>query len=204
MLTRLGWHMGSKCVSIQDFHLSAIQLISSYPGVRCDVPSHAYQLSFAPNLDWTEYYPKGAEIQQYYERVVAKFNLTDRFRLRHEVVRGTWLSEASQWAVEVRNLDTDEIFVDTADFFISSQGRISEPKSPEIPGLTDAFKGRVVHSARWPKDLQFEGKHIAVIGAGASGQQVVSNLLRQASHVDHYVRTKTWITGSLVGRKSVV
>lgn len=175
------------------------KLIASYPGVRCDVPSHAYQLSFEPNLDWTEYYPKGAEIQQYYERVVAKFGLTDRFRVRHQVVRATWLSEASQWAVEVRNLDTGEVIVDTADFFVSSQGRISEPKFPEIPGLTDIFKGRVVHSALWPKDLEYEGKRVAVIGAGASGQQVVCALLRPAGHVDHYVRTKTWISSSLVG-----
>lgn len=163
------------------------------------MPSHAYQLSFEPNLDWSEYYPKGAEIQQYYERVVAKFGLTDRFRLRHKVLRATWLPEAAQWAVEVQSLETNEISVDTADFFVSSQGRISEPKFPEIPGLTDVFKGRVVHSALWPQDLEYEGKRVAVIGAGASGQQVVSNLLRPAGHVDHYVRTKTWIASSLVG-----
>ncbi|OAA66665.1 flavin-binding monooxygenase [Niveomyces insectorum RCEF 264] len=177
-----------------------------YPGVRCDVPSHVYQLSFAPNLDWTEYYPKGAEIQQYYERLVAQFGLTDRFRLRHRVLRASWLPEVAQWAVEVQNLDTNggdggggEVFVDTADFFVCAQGRISEPKWPDIPGLTDVFQGRVVHSAQWPQDLDYAGKRVAVIGAGASGQQVVSNLVRPAGHVDHYVRTKTWIASSLVG-----
>ncbi|CAK7231192.1 hypothetical protein SCUCBS95973_007828 [Sporothrix curviconia] len=171
-----------------------------YPGARCDVPSHVYQLSFEPNLDWTEYYPKGAEIQQYYERVVAKFGLTDSFRLRHKVLRATWLPEAAQWALEVQNLETRQVFVDTADFFVSSQGRISEPKFPDIPGLADGvFRGRVVHSALWPSDLEYQGRRIAVIGAGASGQQVVCNMLKPAGHVDHYVRTKTWITASLLG-----
>ncbi|EFW99824.1 flavin-binding monooxygenase [Grosmannia clavigera kw1407] len=171
-----------------------------YPGVRCDVPSHVYQLSFEPNLDWSEYYPKGAEIQQYYERVVAKYGLAERFRLGHEVVRASWLPAASQWAVEVRSLATGLVSVDTADFLVSSQGRISEPKWPAIPGLAEGiFGGRTVHSARWPADLVCEGKRVAVIGAGASGQQVVSNVLRSAGHVDHYVRTKTYISSSLVG-----
>ncbi|KAE8550489.1 hypothetical protein TMatcc_008525 [Talaromyces marneffei ATCC 18224] len=34
-----------------------------YPGVRCDVPSHIYQLTFAPNPRWSEYYAPGAEIR---------------------------------------------------------------------------------------------------------------------------------------------
>ena len=170
--------------------------------MRCDIPSHVYQLSFEPNLDWSEYYPKGAEIQQYYERVVAKYGLADRFKLKHRVLRATWLPAASKWVVEVQNLATDEVFVDTADFFVTAQGRISEPKLPDIPGLAGAartFQGRIVHTAQWPTDLEYAGKRVAVIGAGASGQQIASNLVKPAAHVDHYVRSKTWIASTLIG-----
>ncbi|KAJ9144991.1 4-hydroxyacetophenone monooxygenase [Pleurostoma richardsiae] len=170
-----------------------------YPGVRCDVPSHAYQLIFEPNTDWSEYYPKGAEIQAYYEKVVEKHGLTEAFHLQHEVLRATWLKEASQWAIEVRNLTTGSVHVDTADFFISSQGRISEPKHPDIPGLRDVFKGEVVHTARWPATFDPTRKRIAVIGNGASGQQLVPNILPLVSRIDHYVRTKTWVTPTFVG-----
>ncbi|KAJ2989413.1 hypothetical protein NUW58_g3476 [Xylaria curta] len=165
-----------------------------YPGVRCDVPSHSYQLSFEPNLDWSEYYPKGAEIQKYYERVVAKYGLTENFRLQHEVLKAEWQPNESQWEVEVRDLRTGKIVVDHADFFISSQGRISEPRIPSIPGLRDTFKGEVIHTARWPKDFNHSRKRLAVIGNGASGQQLIPNIINDVAHIDHYVRSKTWVT----------
>lgn len=36
-----------------------------YPGVRCDIPAHAYQSTFAPNTQWTEEFASGAEIGAY-------------------------------------------------------------------------------------------------------------------------------------------
>lgn len=42
-------------------------------------------------------------------------------------------------------------------------------KWPAIPGLKDKFKGRVTHTARWPKDYQAEqwkNDRVAVIGSG--------------------------------------
>ncbi|KAI0973585.1 hypothetical protein F4678DRAFT_405099 [Xylaria arbuscula] len=170
-----------------------------YPGVRCDVPSHVYQLGFEPNLDWSEYYPKGAEIQQYYERIVAKYGLTDSFSLDYEVLKAQWLPNESEWEVEVRDLRTGKIIIDRADFFINSQGRISEPLFPSIQGLRDTFKGRVVHTARWPKDFDHYGKRVAVIGNGASGQQLVPNIINDVTHIDHYVRSKTWVAPIYAG-----
>ncbi|KAL4885426.1 hypothetical protein BJY04DRAFT_230965 [Aspergillus karnatakaensis] len=167
-----------------------------YPGVRCDVPSHAYQLTVDPKTDWTEYYPKGSEIQQYYEDVVDRNNLRDSLRVNHEVLSATWLKHANQWALEIKDLKTGNVFIDTADFFVSAQGRIADPKYPKIKGLLDTFGGRVVHTAAWPPDLDISGKRVAVIGNGASGQQIVPNIFSLVSHLDHYVRTKTWVTAS--------
>ncbi|KAJ4319198.1 hypothetical protein N0V84_006480 [Fusarium piperis] len=155
-------------------------------------------LSFEPNTDWSEYYPKGAEIQQYYERVVAKHGLTENFHLKHEVLKASWLTDSSQWEVTIKNLESGEVFSDRADFFISSQGRISKPKTPNIPGLFDTYKGQVVHTARWPKDFDHK-KRLAVIGNGASAQQLIPNIINDVHHIDHYVRTKTWVTPTFAG-----
>ncbi|KAL3292175.1 flavin-binding monooxygenase [Colletotrichum asianum] len=163
-----------------------------YPGVRCDVPSHAYQLSCEPNTNWSEYYPKGAEIQAYYEQVVSKHALDDSVHLEHEIVRATWLSEASQWAVEIRDLRSGDVFVNTAEFLVNAQGRISNPKFPNIHGLQNIFRGKVIHTAGGPEGFKVAGKRVAVIGNGASGQQILPNILPEVSHIDHYVRTKTW------------
>src|SRR5687767_13287700 len=36
---------------------------NTYPGAACDVPSHLYSLSFAPNPGWTRLFPRQPEIQ---------------------------------------------------------------------------------------------------------------------------------------------
>ena len=38
---------------------------NTYPGVACDVPSHLYSLSFAPNPRWSRMFSPGPEIQDY-------------------------------------------------------------------------------------------------------------------------------------------
>ena len=43
---------------------------NTYPGIACDVPSHLYSYSFAPNPDWSHHFAAGAEIQAYLEDVV--------------------------------------------------------------------------------------------------------------------------------------
>ena len=40
---------------------------NTYPGVACDVPSHAYTYSFAPNPDWSSFFAPGSEIKAYFE-----------------------------------------------------------------------------------------------------------------------------------------
>lgn len=156
------------------------------------------ELSFEPSPDWSEYYHKGAEIQAYYERIIDKHGLRDRVKLKHQVLKANWLSEAAQWAVEIQDTTKNTIFVDTANFLVNCQGRISEPKYPDIPGLYDVFKGTLVHTARWPTDFELSGKRVAIIGNGASGQQLVPNVALTAEHIDHYVRTKTWVTPTFV------
>src|SRR6185295_15496105 len=38
---------------------------NTYPGCQCDVPSHLYSFSFAPNPTWTRTYSKQGEIWAY-------------------------------------------------------------------------------------------------------------------------------------------
>lgn len=63
---------------------------NTYPGVRCDVPSHSYQLTFEPNPNWSEFYATGAEIRDYYESVVRKHGIDKHLELRTQVNRAVW------------------------------------------------------------------------------------------------------------------
>lgn len=46
-----------------------------YPGVGCDIPSHAYSFNFALNPEWPNYCSFGEDIRAY-----CKFNIVIRLR----------------------------------------------------------------------------------------------------------------------------
>src|SRR3954447_904925 len=58
---------------------------NSYPGCGCDVPSHLYSFSFAPNPDWSRTYSKQPEIEAYLRRVAEEFGATPYVHLETTV-----------------------------------------------------------------------------------------------------------------------
>ena len=49
---------------------------NTYPGCACDVPSHLYSFSFAPNHGWSETYSRQPEIRDYLQRVADPVSYT--------------------------------------------------------------------------------------------------------------------------------
>lgn len=75
---------------------------NTYPGIGCDVPSHVYSYSFAPNPDFTRMFSPGHEIQAYLDRVAVDHGVVPHLRLGDEVVsaiydRGVWHLETAPW-----------------------------------------------------------------------------------------------------------
>ena len=99
-----------------------------------------------------------------------------------EVTRAEWLDEKGKWKVTIRqqvpsSSETKEI-VDECDLLLHITGILNNFQWPKIPGL-DKFKGRVVHTARWPDDYrkeQWKNDRVAVIGSGASSIQAVPKM----------------------------
>ena len=63
---------------------------NTYPGCQCDIPSHLYSFSFAPNPNWTRTYPKQPELRDYLRATAEKFGLYDRIRFNTEVTDARW------------------------------------------------------------------------------------------------------------------
>src|SRR5215208_266121 len=63
---------------------------NKYPSAACDVPSHLYEYSFAPNPRWSRRYAPRDEIQAYVEDVARREGVLDRFRFSTEVLRAEW------------------------------------------------------------------------------------------------------------------
>jgi cation diffusion facilitator CzcD-associated flavoprotein CzcO len=73
------------------------QCADSQEGVACDIPSHSYQYSFAPNPNWSNLYAPGSEIQQYLLDVAERYGATRFIKTRHRVEHCEWDDVQKKW-----------------------------------------------------------------------------------------------------------
>ncbi|KAJ5762289.1 uncharacterized protein N7511_005671 [Penicillium nucicola] len=163
-----------------------------YPGCTCDVPSHTYQFSWAPNPRWSSLYPLAPEIHQYLEDVADNHNLRRFMTFSTECVSAEWNEGLSKWKVSLRNVDTNEERTIWSDVFIYAVGRLNNYKFPNIPDR-EKFQGVQVHTANWPVDTAVKDKRVVVIGNGASAVQCVASLQPVVSSIVNVARGPTWI-----------
>ena len=159
---------------------------NSYPGCACDVPSHLYSFSFAPNPRWTHTYSRQREIWHYLRDVADRHDVTRKIRYGHEVLAATWDNEARRWRIETTRGTW------TADVLVSGAGALSEPSVPPLPGL-ETFAGKAFHSAEWDHAHDFAGRDVAVIGTGASAIQFIPELQKQVRRLVVFQRTPPWV-----------
>ena len=161
---------------------------NTYPGAACDVPSHLYSYSFAPNPWWSRTYASQPEILTYLEHVVDRFGVRQHVRTGTAIVTARWLDDERQW--ELTSAAGEQF---RADVLVSSLGMLNVPSIPEIPGA-ERFRGRAFHSSRWDHSRPIAGERVASIGTGASAIQYVPAVAPQAEHVTVFQRSPIWIT----------
>ena len=59
----------------------------------------------------------------------------------------------------------------TTRYLITATGFLSQPKTPDIPGIT-SFEGKVIHTTAWDDQYPLKGRRVAVIGTGATAVQL--------------------------------
>jgi cation diffusion facilitator CzcD-associated flavoprotein CzcO len=159
---------------------------NTYPGCQCDIPSALYSFSFAPNPDWTRFYPLQSEIRDYLRRCARDFGVTSHIHFGHEVVGADWDDDARHWRLETSKASL------TADVLVGGMGGLSEPSVPDISGI-ESFKGTVFHSAEWDHDHDLSGERVAVIGTGASAIQFVPRIQPRVKALRLFQRTPAWV-----------
>jgi 4-hydroxyacetophenone monooxygenase len=162
-----------------------------YPGARVDVGSHHYCYSFEPADHWSEYFCRQPELEAYFARVLDTYGLRPHCRFDTEVTQATWDDRTSRWQVEIRTAGGQTETLE-ARFVVSGVGALNVPKLPDLPGMDD-FAGPSFHSARWPADLDITGKKVALVGAGATGFQIVPTIADDVEQLTVYQRTAQWV-----------
>jgi cation diffusion facilitator CzcD-associated flavoprotein CzcO len=158
---------------------------NTYPGLACDVPSHLYSYSFAPNPEWTHRFSPGPEIRQYFETVARDHRLDVYTRFGDEIVACTFVD--GRW-----QLETASGHHDVVDVVIAATGVLHHPRYPDIAGL-ESFAGAQFHSARWDHSVAVDGRRVGVIGTGSTAVQIVAGITERVGHLCMFQRTAQWI-----------
>ncbi|MDQ1700124.1 MAG: monooxygenase [Frankiaceae bacterium] len=163
-----------------------------YPGIRSDSDMFTLGYSFKP---WT--HPKaiadGPAILEYINEAAREYEVLDKIRFRHRVVRAGWSTPDARWTVDVER-DGGEVVTMTCNFLMMCAGyyRYDEGYTPDFPGI-EAFRGQVVHPQQWPADLDYAGKKVVVIGSGATAVTLVPAMAETAASVTMLQRSPTYI-----------
>ena len=73
---------------------------NTYPGCRCDVPSHLYSFSFAPNPNWSSTFSPQSEILDYLKDTANRHGVLPHVRFETELEAAEWDDEERLWRIE--------------------------------------------------------------------------------------------------------
>lgn len=162
-----------------------------YPGAMTDSEGYYYCLTFSKALlqkwSWSQRYPAWDETHRYMHFIADECDMWPHIELNTEVTSAEFQKDSATWLIT-----TAEGKQFSCKYFISGMGMISDPVIPKIKGI-ETFKGASFHSARWPEGLEYEGKRIGIIGAGATTVQMLPAVAEKAASVTVFHRTPNFI-----------
>ena len=161
--------------------------VNHYPGLACDVPTTTYSYFFEPNPNWSRLFSTGTEIKQYADDVADKYDIRRHILFNTGVEGARWDAEAALWRVMLADGETL-----SARYLITATGFLSQPHTPDIPGIHD-FEGTVIHTTAWDDDFDPAGKRIGLIGTGATAVQLIPELAKKAGDLTVYQRTAIYV-----------
>ncbi|MSQ07592.1 MAG: NAD(P)/FAD-dependent oxidoreductase [Dehalococcoidia bacterium] len=162
-----------------------------YPGARFDSESYTYGYSFSEELlqewDWKEHFSGQPENERYLNYVADKFDLRRDIRLNARVASAVYDERENIWQIQ-----TEDGHRARAQFLITAVGLLSAHYVPDFAGL-DSFKGAWCHTGRWPKEgMDLRGKRVGVIGTGATGVQLITEIAKEVVHLTVFQRTANY------------
>ena len=188
-------HMREAGLSIQVFDkapdIGGTWAWNHYPGAASDSECYYYCLTFSKEIlqewQWSVRYPGWEENLRYMHFVADKCDMWPHLQLNTEIVSADFQESSGLWLVKTGAGDEY-----TCKYFVSAMGMISEPVIPKFKGKEN-FKGACFHSARWPEGLDYAGKRVGIIGAGATAVQMLPVTAETAESVTVFQRTANFI-----------
>jgi len=190
-------HLGKKCPG-KSYTILEMREASGgtwdlfrYPGIRSDSDMHTLGYNFKP-WDAQKAIADGPAILKYLRETATEYGVDDHIRYNRKVVSADWDSQAANWQVHVEGPDGPETYTARWLHMCSGYYRYDQGYKPDFPGQDD-FKGDLIHPQHWPKDLDYSGKKVVIIGSGATAMTLVPAMTDKAAHVTMLQRSPTYV-----------
>lgn len=179
-----------RSLRLDSTHYSDIRQ-NRYPGCRFDSESYSYGFSHWEDVlqewDWTEHFAPGHETLRYAQFLTDKFNLRQYMQFNTKIKTAHYQEHSRTWLLTD---DTGKTY--SSRFLVTALGILSEPTLPVIPGVED-FQGEAHHTSRWPDDWSFTNKRVGIIGVGATGIQIIPEIVKSGlKSLTVFQRTPNW------------
>ena len=153
------------------------------PGSPSTSPPPPTPTSSSPTRTGRGCYSTGTEIKQYAHDVADKYDVRRHMRFNTTVEGARWDEDAKIWRVALAGGE-----VITTRYLITATGFLSQPHTPDIPGIT-GFAGKVIHTTAWDDGYDLDNRRIGIIGTGATAVQLIPELAKKAAELTVYQRT---------------
>jgi monooxygenase len=165
-----------------------------YPGVRSDSDMFTYGYQFRPWRDF-KVLADGQTIRDYLADTAREYGVDQHIRFGVRTVRADWSNADQRWTVTAHNeADPQQQRIFVCRQLVMSTGYYNHDNghTPSFPGM-EKFEGQVIHPQHWPQDFDSTGKHIVVVGSGATAITLVPAMASSAAQVTMLQRSPTYI-----------
>ena len=154
---------------------------------------------FLQEWNWSERYSSQPEVLEYLNFAVDKMDIRGDYEFKALVVSAQYSEPENRWVIRLGDGRTE-----SCRFLFSATGPLSIPQMPSYDGV-DSYLGEAYHSYYWPNDeeggtdgkrIDFRGKSVGVVGTGATGVQIITEVAKTASELFVFQRTPNWCASS--------
>lgn len=163
----------------------------TYPGIRSDSDLYTFGYSFKPWIG--KPIATGGEILEYLGETIEEKGLSDHIHYGWRVLSADWSSPEALWTLTLEDVVSGRDLTIRTRFLWMCQGYYDHKRgyTPDWDGIED-FQGQIIHPQTWPADFDGTGKHMTVIGSGATAATLVPNVADMVDHVTMLQRSPTY------------
>ncbi|WP_111828308.1 flavin-containing monooxygenase [Acinetobacter colistiniresistens] len=164
-----------------------------YPGIRSDSDMQSFAFGFKP---WTQNKTFGSAqmICDYLQETITENGIDKHIQFGSYVTSAEFSSDEGLWTVKVKQKDQKNLVTLRSRFLLMGTGYYdyNNGYTPEFKGIEE-FKGQIVHPQHWPKNLNYSGKKVVVIGSGATAVTLIPAMANDVGHITMLQRSPSYV-----------